>query len=153
MHKDIGSALKFAKNLTHVYEELIKLFEISKKEKGILRIGYVAGILTSDGIKHFERNRKRIVKHAEKLRKIHKFPMFCTVDVFSNDVYTRLEEYKLLFEEREERFRKFWRKILKSGHVTDVFMTPCWEKSKGASDEHKTAKKIGLTIHYVEDTH
>lgn len=47
--------------------------------------------------------------------------------------------------------RFFWREIFKSGHVTDVFMTPRWEKSKGAVDEYKTAQKIGLTIHYLQE--
>lgn len=29
-------------------------------------------------------------------------------------------------------------------------MTPGWEKSKGAQNEHKTAKACGLKIHYLK---
>ncbi len=113
MHKDIIPALKFATSLLHVEKELIKLLRTTKQQSGggITRIGYVAGILTSDGVDNFENNRKRIIAYADKLRKIHKFPIFCTVDVFSDDVYGKLEEQNLEFEEREIKFRIFWKKI------------------------------------------
>lgn len=149
MQKDIVTALKSAKNLIHVRQELIKLFKQIRNGK-VARIGYVAGILNSDGPQHFERNRKRIAEHAGVLRKIHKFPIFSAVDVFSDEIYFRMEEWKLPFEKREAKAIFFWREILKSGHVTDIFMTPRWEKSKGATDEHKTAKKLGMSIHYIK---
>lgn len=149
MHKNIGFALKNATTLDHVKKELIKVFEIARNKNGNIKIGYVAGILNSDGPKHFENNRQKLTDHAERLRKIHEFPIFSAVDVFSIEIYDRLEEWKLSLEEREAKARLFWREILESGHVTDIFMTPRWEKSKGATDEHKTAKKIGLTIHYL----
>ena len=152
MHKNIGPALKSAKNLIHVREELVKLFKTTKNGKAA-KIGYVAGIITSDGPEYFETNRKRLVDYVKKLGKIHSFPMFSAVDVFSSEVYERLEEWKLPFGEREVKVRFFWREILKSGCVTDIFMTPRWDKSKGAINEHKTAKEIGLKIHYVEDNH
>lgn len=152
MEKNIGLALKTATTLLHVEKELVKLFKTTKTHAGggITRIGYVAGIITSDGPGYFEANRKRLADYVRKLRKIHKFPMFSAVDVFSSEVYERLEEWKLPFSEREVKARYFWRKILKSGHVTDVFMTPRWEKSKGATDEHETARKIGLRTHYIK---
>lgn len=149
MFRNIGFALKNATTLSHVKTELIKMFEITKNKNGNIKIGYVAGILNSDGQKHFEDNRKKLADYAEKLRKIHKFPIFSSVDIFSNEVYDRLEEWKVSLEERETKARLFWREILEGGHVTDIFMTPRWEKSKGATDEHKTAKRIGLTIHYL----
>lgn len=152
MEKKIGAVLKNAKNLVHVRTELFKLFKATKNGAET-KIGYVAGIINSDGPKYFQRNRKRLVNHAAKLRKQHKFPMFTAVDVFPEKIYKNLEEWKLSFEKREAKVRNFWRKILKSGHVTDIFMTPRFEKSKGATDEHKTAKKVGLKIHYVKDTH
>lgn len=30
-------------------------------------------------------------------------------------------------------------------------MTPRWDKSSGARDEHETAQRAGITIHYVEE--
>ncbi len=149
MHKKIGFVLKNTKNLVHVREELFKLFKATKNGK-IIKIGYVAGIMNSDGPNFFVRNSKLLVNHAAKLRKMHKFPMFTAVDVFPEEIYKNLEEWRLSFEKREAKVRNFWRTILKSGYVTDVFMTPRWDKSKGATDEHKTAKKVGITIHYME---
>ena len=127
MHKNIGPALKSATSLFHVKKELVELFKVTRKQAGvgIIRIGYVAGIITSEGPEYFEANRKRLADYVKKLRKIHKFPMFSAVDIFTSEVYERLEEWKLPFVEREVKARSFWRKILKSGHVTDVFMTPC----------------------------
>lgn len=151
MHKNIGPSLKSAKTLHHVKRNLVKLFEITRKKNNIEKIGYVAGIITSDGREYFAANRKRLADYVKKLREIHKFPMFSAVDVFSSEVYERLGEWKLPFREREIKARYFWRKILKSGHITDIFMTPRWEKSKGASNEHETAKKIGLRIHYLKE--
>ena len=147
MHKNIAPALKNATTLQHIKEELIKLFKAARNKNGNIRIGYVAGILNSDGPKHFENNRKKLADYTEKLRKMHKFPIFSVIDVFSDEIYNRLEEWRLPFEKREIKARFFWREILASGHVTDIFMTPRWEKSKGATDEHETAKRIGLTIH------
>lgn len=151
MEKNIGPALRNAKTLLHVKKELVKLFETTKKKKDICKIGYVAGIISSDGPKYFEINRKRLANYVKKLRRIHKFPMFSAVDVFSDNIYAQLEEMALSFAEREEKMRSFWGKILRSGHVTDIFMTPRWDKSKGATDEHRIAKRIGIAIHYIED--
>lgn len=155
MEKNIGSALKSATSLFQVKKELVKLFKATRKQTGggIIRIGYAAGIINSEGPEYFEINRKKLATHVEKLRRSYRFPMFSAVDVFSDNIYAHLKEMALSFEEREVKMRFFWREILKSGHVTDIFMTPRWDKSKGASDEHKTAKQIGLKIHYIEDTH
>lgn len=49
MLKDIGSALKNSKTLHHVKRNLVKLFRTAKEGDGIVRIGYVTGIITSDG--------------------------------------------------------------------------------------------------------
>ena len=149
MEKNIGPTLKNAKNLIHVREELIRLF----KEARTTKIGYVAGVIYSEGPEFADNNLKKLSFYAEQLRALHDFPMFTAVDVFPHEVYNNLEEWKLSFEEREVKVRQFWREILKSGHVTDIFMTPRWEKSKGALDEHKTARQLGLEIHYVEDAH
>lgn len=151
MEKSIGPALQTAKNLDHVRKELLKKFKARRNKK--TKIGYVAGIMYSEGPQFAQTNLRKLESHAKKLRKLHDFPMFTATDVFPPEIYSNLEEWKLSFEEREEKVRFFWREILKSGHITDVFMTPRWDKSKGATDEHETAKRIGLKIHYIEDTH
>lgn len=115
MFKNIGFALKNATTLSHVKNKLVKILELTRNKNGNIKIGYVAGILNSDGPQHFENNRKRIADYAEELRKIHKFPIFSGVDIFSNEVYGRLEEWKLSFEEREEKLGCFGGKSWKAG--------------------------------------
>lgn len=149
MHRNIRPALKNARNLVQVREEMIKLFLAAKQQAGVERIGYVAGIINSGGPEYIRVNRTRLVEYTKKLRKIHKFPLFSAIDVFPPKIYNSLEEWKLSFEQREEKARIFWASMLKSGHITDIFMTPLWDRSKGALDEHETAKKMGIKIHYV----
>lgn len=149
MEKYIGHYLKPAASLFYIKKQLIKVFKVVREESGnIVRIGYVAGILNSDGPLYFESNRKKLLNYTEELRSVHKFSIFSAVDVFSAEIYERLKEMSLPFEQREIKMRFFWREILESGYVTDIFMTPRWEKSKGAYDEHETAKRIGLRIYY-----
>lgn len=124
MEKIIGPSLKSATTLLHIKGKLVKLFKNTKKKNGFTKIGYVAGIINSDGPQYFEINRKKLIAHVEKLRKAHKFPIFSAVDVFSDNIYAQLEEMGLSFEKREIKMRSFWRQVLRSGHVTDIFMTP-----------------------------
>jgi hypothetical protein len=71
--------------------------------------------------------------------------MFSSPDIFSEGVYRKINAHLLSSED----FQPFFRNVLSSGHITDVFMAPRWETSQGASDEHETAKRLRLTIHYL----
>lgn len=111
------------------------------------RVGYVAGIITSDGPEHIARNNARLARYADYLRSIHPFPLFACPDIFTDEVFAQVGAQHLTVEE----WLIFWRKILRLGHVTDVFMTPRWEVSLGAQDEYKTAQALNLRIHLVPD--
>jgi len=39
---------------------------------------------------------------------------------------------------------------IRSSYVTDIFMTPGWQRSKGAIAEHRIAKTKKIKIHYLE---
>ena len=109
------------------------------------RIGYVSGIVTSDGIEKIEENLQRLKGFSKALREKYGFPIFSPSDVFPKDVLGRVQENGAT----NESFVQFWRAILNSGYITDIFMTPRWENSHGATDEHQVAQKIGLRIHYL----
>jgi len=113
-------------------------------------LGFVSGIVSSDGDEYVERNIRRLAAYTERIRSEQPFRIFSATDVFSPELFARLTEMKLDREEREAHFFDFWSAVLHSGHVTHVFFTPRWEQSAGASDEHKTAKQLGLTITYVD---
>ena len=136
-------------SLEQIHEEVIKFFaDIRKKHR---KIGYVAGIITSDGPGKIELNRKRLIEYTDRLEGLYDYPLFSAVDIFSDEIYDRIEEKKLDADTRERKFAKFWGGVIRSGHLTDIFMTPGWQRSKGATIEHNTAKEIGLKIHYYEN--
>lgn len=115
------------------------------REAGAERIGYVSGMISSDGPGFVERNIKRLAGYAEVIRGREHFPVFSPTDVLFNELYVRLKH------ETEPRWYWFWETILSGGQVTDVFFTPRWESSLGARDEERVARKIGLNRHYLEN--
>ena len=119
------------------------------KEKGQTRIGYVSGIISSDGPDKIQENIERLQRITEILRGNHKFPIFSATDIFTNEVYERCTKDSVLLN---TDFIQFWRNLLGAGFVTDVFMTPRWEFSEGATDEHLVADELGLNIHYFNFT-
>jgi len=149
MKKKIALVLTTASNFIEVRLSVVRVLEETKRKHVSGRVGYVSGIISSDGDEKILENTNRLENYTNDIRKIHKFPIFNPPDVFSNDLCARLQEIKLPKKEREEKFIVFWREILTSGHVTDIFMTPRWRESRGAQDEHKTALRVGIRIHYV----
>lgn len=67
------------------------------------------------------------------------------MDVFYEGLYEKIQESRFPYDQRRILFTEFWRKVFSSGNITD----PRWEKSEGATDEHETAKKLDLAIHYL----
>lgn len=110
------------------------------------QIGYVAGIVTSDGTDKIDYHIKRLEKFTEEVRKKVSFPVFSSTEVFGD---TKL--WQKFEHEPYQSWLDFWKKVLGSGHVTDLFLTPGWERSIGAKDEYETAKTRRLQIHLVTE--
>ncbi len=125
-------------------ETIILILEEAHK-KANKRLGYVSGIISSDGPKNIARNVKKLEEYTERLREKNNFPIFSAADIFYSELFLRINGKDL----KDHHFLKFWREILESGYVTDIFMTPGWERSIGAKDEHETARKMGIKIHYL----
>jgi hypothetical protein len=111
------------------------------------RIGYVAGIVNSDGPEFRDRNIDRLNLFTEKIGHKFQMPAFSAADVYSEDVFNRVTKGGF----NPSDFVTFWRGIFELGYITDVFMTPRWEVSEGAQDEHETAQRLGIRIHYVNE--
>lgn len=150
MRNEIQNAIEGLTKLENVFKKVNNLLSDIRKKSTGKRLGYVAGIITSDGKEHMQRNIDILANHTERIKEKYGFPIFSAVDIFGNGVYQRLDDFNQEELLREKLFLEFWRKILSSGHITDIFMTPRWNESKGAIDEHKTAKKLGLKIHYIK---
>lgn len=149
MKQELARVLVDSTTLAAVRDKVIALFRETKKRTGSDRIGYVAGIINSDGPDRVEENRRILAEHTERVRQQEDFPIFSATDIFTKELFEKLEEVKLSGQEKTQAFLQFWREILGSGNVTDIFMTPRWEQSLGARDEHETATRLGITIHYV----
>lgn len=147
MKELIRAKVKDSSTLDEVRDNLISLFK-EFREKGHARIGYVSGIITSDGKEHMARNIKRLEAYTDKIREEQGFPIFAPTDVFDDVLFKRLDANGFVNED----WMMFWEEVLASEErfVTDMFMTPRWQESKGANDEHRIAKEIGMTIVYIE---
>lgn len=143
MHQLISEKLLTVRSLKDIEEALIPLMAEYREKHD--RLGYVSGVITTDGPEHVSANIQRLNDHTERLRAVHDFPIFAPTDVFTDFVYANVSAESLSSTE----FKQFWRNVLATGHVTDIFMTPRWEVSGGARDEHEAALELNLLIHYL----
>ncbi len=137
--------LKKAVSIDDVLNITVDTISHIKGKNSKIKIGYVAGKVTSDGKDNILKNLKRLHAFTNKVSLKFGENIFSAADVFSEEIYWKINLHKPV---HEREFYSFWRKIVKSG-ITDIFMTPEWESSNGAIDEHQTAKKIGIKIHYL----
>jgi hypothetical protein len=143
MRDQLRKEIKNASTIEEVLKITLNLISQIKKENPDTKIGYVSGKVTTDGEENISKNLKRLHVFTEKISKEFGENIFSAADVFDEEVYWKINLPRPV---HEEDFYAFWRKIVEGG-ITDIFMTPEWEKSIGATDEYKTAKKIGIKIH------
>ena len=129
--------------LNEVYREVVRILRRVRSPNG--RLGYVAGIITTDGPEYIDRNFRILETYTKELQSLSPFPVFSATEIFHPNHRDYLESVFV-----PDDFYKFWRSILSSGHVTDVFFAPRWNESAGALDEHIIAKTIGLSVHYLD---
>lgn len=147
MNKLIISSLKEVNSLEDINKALLKVFKEAKKASPDSKFGYVAGIITAKGKDKSPFYIARLAKYTEHLRKNNSFHIFSATDIFTQEIYQKTNAFNIPGSE----FKIFWRDVLKMGFVTDIFMTPEWDiPNSGAEDEHITAKKLGIKIHYVD---
>ena len=144
MQERIRVAVKESGTLAEVRDNILTLFKYMVEEEGVTQIGYVAAIITSDGEEKVGENIARLQRYTEHVRKTQNYPVFSATDVFTEELYERL--FAAGF--KNDDWIVFWREVLGKDFVTDIFMTPRWEQSTGASDEYQTAKRTGKNLHY-----
>ena len=133
-----------AYTLDQVLDIVFSVLDKVKKDKPDMRIGYVSGIITSDGLDYMQKNMRELIIYTEEIQKRYNFPIFSATNVFQNKLLQKLESNGF----RREDYIQFWREILSSGYITDIFMTPRWNHSQGSIDEYRTAERYGIRIHY-----
>lgn len=140
MRKVFALALADATTLDEVFANLLPILEGLKRGHG--QVGCVIGIMTSDGPDHFERNCNILLEHTLTVRERYDFPVFCAVEVFSADLYQRINRHQLANQD----FIDFWRKVHSSGYITHLIVTPRSYESTGARDEIALATMLGLKL-------
>lgn len=144
----IRPALVEARTLDEVKTGVLSVLS-DFRNKGFSQIGYVSGIISSDGPAKISQNLLRLAEHTKNISYSNTFPVFSPTCVFDDNLFKRIGAENLSGED----FMVFWRAILRDKHryVTDIFMTPRWEYSEGATEEHQIAKELKLNIYYVKD--
>jgi hypothetical protein len=147
MKSRIDKSIKSAKNLDDVLNALYNLFEELRKE-GKYDIGFVSGVITSDGKDKIRQNTKYLERITDKVRKENKIPVFSSTDILNEEMFDKLGTRNLSIKQLKD----FFRGILasKKKYVTKMFMAPGWERSYGAIFEHELAKKTGMKIVYMD---
>lgn len=150
MKAEIYQAINHSTNLVHVQEGMFEVFKTIKEAEPNQRIGYVSGLISSEGPENIPKNMKRLEAYTELIRKQYDFPIFSATDVFGNGMHEQVEEFHFEKELQQKHFMDFWDAVLGTGHVTDIFMTPRWEVSTGAKDEFRIAQAMGMKIYMIE---
>ncbi len=116
MNNYILDVMSNVEHLDHVYEKMLLAFKNAKKKKNAKRIGYVAGIIGSEGPEHVENNLKKLMDYTMTIRKKHDFPIFSATDVFKETgLLETLQEMKLSRNEREVLFITFGERFFLAG--------------------------------------
>jgi hypothetical protein len=145
MKDRIQKHLQGASTLQQIASGLTNLF-LEMRHEGVREIGYVSGMITSEGPENIDRNLERLDVYTSQLQKKYPFPIFSQNDIFTPDVYEAIKQSGATHED----FDKFYRDVHGSGYITHMFMTPKWELSLGANEEYHTAKKNNLNIVFVD---
>ena len=109
----------------HDVLDIVKRLLKETKNGGHDRIGYVAGIISSDGPEHIAANFARLCQYSRAIRVRAEIPLISAGWVFPPDMFNRLNGAAM----GEQFFYDFWEQVLRTGHITDMFFTPRWEVS------------------------
>ncbi len=147
MQTVIQNAIQHSIDLEDIKKNLFKLFRQLRKNE-YQNIGYVSGIITSNGPQHISKNLKMLEKYTTELRRKHNYPIFSATDIFSQKIFEQINAQNLT----TQNWNNFWKELI--GHpqkyISHIFMTPGWKQSQGAKQEHLVAKKNELQIIYLK---
>lgn len=141
----ISLELTNLESLEEIYQRLIFILRDYKNNHNS-KIGFVSGKVNSEGLENKQKNLKRLLIYSENLEKEYCFPVFSCSDITTVQMYERFAKNNIVYRD----LLCFWERVIRAKIMTDIFMTPGWEKSKGAQNEHKTAKSCRLKIHYLK---
>jgi hypothetical protein len=129
---------------------LAKLFRELTRQK--LVVVYVAGAVSADGEDKIAENIKTLQSYCDTLNKELEAASgyaFTSSDILTPKVYRELGLATMPVMDREIAIQDLFDKVLELGVVTDMYLTPGWERSKGAQREYETATRLQIPIHFL----
>lgn len=108
------------------------------------KFAFVSGIISSEGPEFIKRNMAVLADFTDHVRGSSAAPTMSASDVFHEGLLGRYRDAGI------EGWVIFWRKVIASG-VGTLIMTPRWESSYGARDEHGFALKSRITVEYKHE--
>jgi hypothetical protein len=109
------------------------------------RFAFVSGVISAEGREFIGRNMAVLSDFTDHARANFAVPVMSAADVFHAGLLGKYRDAGL------EGWALFWRKVLASG-VGTLIMTPKWEISYGARDEHNFAlSRGGIVVDYRHD--
>jgi hypothetical protein len=111
---------------------------VSSKEG---KFAFVSGMISAEGPEFVHRNMAVLADFTDQVRMGSAAPVMSASDVFHESLLGRYRDVG------KEGWAIFWRKVLASG-VGTLIMTPRWESSFEAKDEHGFALKNRITVEY-----
>lgn len=142
MRELIQASIKDCQSLSEIQRVLC---DVLARQADQQPIAYVSGKITADGPDYIYSNLARLDEYTSRVTQEFDGLVFSAADIFNAQVYQVINQ---VAEVSEAEFYTFWQNVLLHG-VTHIFMTPGWEESRGATDEHQTAQKLGLKIIYL----
>lgn len=133
----VNKLLKISKE-----RSLEKLKKANEESQGG-KVGFVSGKIMADGFIYSFKNLAMIARRERAIRSEEHIPVFSATDFLFNELVNTVFRGKASGDE-------YWRDIIESGYITDIYMVPGWESSNGAKSEFDSAKKKHLKIHYVK---
>lgn len=146
MKEEFFAALEKAGTLDEVFDGVMDVFRAYVSAGLSGKFWYVSGVITSYG--NSAENITAMVRRTEMLKEISDGVVFAPTCVFSQTLVERLQTNGY----RHEHWMAFWTRVLCSGYVGAVVVTPGWERSRGADMEYAIARNLGLAIYYYDDT-
>ncbi len=128
-----------ARGLTGVCSAVCEVVRFVVSREG--KFTFVSGLISADGPQFIDRNMAVLTDFTDHIRKDSTAPVMSATDVFHRSL---LDLYRT---ESRDGWAVFWRKVLRSG-ISTLIMTPRWEDSYGAKDEHGFALQTGIQIEY-----
>lgn len=143
--RSLAEAARGEHDLTSVRSKIVGVLRDVNSTYHASRLGFVAGVISSDGLGLRDQNLSKLQEYTRILRRENTFPIFSAGDFYDRAFFQRFDRI-----EDAKTWDDFWRHIFVNGKITDLFMTPKWDKSEGSRYEFGLAKEMRITVHMVD---